>query len=103
MALNDKNDDDPFDVDLSYLYIPRSSFSEIGERSGSARAGDRATIPTGMTVIRGFHFDFDSGDRHLKEIGVLTGQGRLEVYYGDKTPDDLFTWNVAYGVLGYPY
>lgn len=100
VSLNDDNDDDPFRIDLSYAYIPRSRFSEIGERSGTAKAGQAATIRSGTAVIRGFRYDFKSGDRHVKEIGVvLTGNGRLEVYYGDNSQNDQFTWNVAYGVL----
>jgi hypothetical protein len=113
VALNDENDDDLFTVWLSYVYIPRSSFSDLGERSGSARGEATAEIilpvQPGLFVIRGFHFDFNSGDRHVKEIGagltrgVQQPDGRwksdLHVYYGDQTPDDLFTWNVAYGAL----
>lgn len=100
VRLNDKNDDDPFRIDLSYAYIPRSRFSEVSERSGSAKGGQRAAIPNGTAVIRGFHFNFNSDDRHIKEIGVvLNGSGRLEVFYGDNSQDDVFAWNVAYGIL----
>jgi hypothetical protein len=100
VTLNDHNDDDPFRIDLSYAYIPRSRFSEVGQRSGSAKGGQRATIPSGTAVIRGFRFNFNSDDRHIREIGVvLNGGGRLEVFYSDNSQNDLFAWDVAYGIL----
>ena len=100
VAFNDTNDDDRFRVDLHYAYIPRTRFASIGEQSGTAKGGERRTIPAGTAVIRGFNLDFRSKDRHVRDVGVmLDGRGGLEVYYGDKTPDDSFDWKVQYAVL----
>jgi hypothetical protein len=100
VALNDKNDDDRFLVDLHYAYIPRSRFSEVATRSGTAKGGALATIGSGTPVIRGFNFDFKSEDHHIKDIGVMmNGAGRMETYYGDKNQDDSFDWTVEYAVL----
>jgi hypothetical protein len=84
---------------LQYAYVPRSLFVELGTSSGSDRGAVGLDIPAGPSVIRGFSFDFRSDDHHLREIGVLTGSGRLEVYYADKNMDDLFDWAVDWGIL----
>jgi hypothetical protein len=101
VALNDHNDDDPFQIDLQYAYLPRTAFSELSLRSGvNARGGERTTVSRGVGLIRGFHFNFTNDDHHIKELGVLlNGAGRLEVYFGDDNGDDPFNWNVAYGIL----
>lgn len=100
VALNDKNDDDMFYVDLHYAYIPRSRFSVVQEASGTSKGGHKMDIAGGTPVIRGFNFDFKSEDHHIKDIGVvLNGNGRLEVYYGDKNQDDLFDWQIQYAIL----
>lgn len=100
VAFNDQNDDDRFRVDLHYAWIPKSRIASTGEQSGTAKGGERRTIPGGTAVIRGFNFDFRSKDRHIRDIGVMmNGSGGLEVYYGDKTPDDSFDWKVQYAIL----
>jgi len=100
VALNDQNDDDRFLVDLHYAYIPRSRFSEISQRSGTANGAQRVNIRRGTPVIRGFNFDFRSSDHHIKELGVvMNGDGRLEAFYSDKNQDDSFNWTVEYGIL----
>lgn len=100
VALNDTNDDDNFAIDLHYAYIPRSKVSAISSVSGTSAGGGRATIPAGNAAIRGFNLDFVSGDRHIRDLGiVMNGAGRLEVYFGDKTPNDQFRWTVDYAVL----
>ena len=100
VALNDKNDDDRFLVDLHYAYIPRSRFLVVDEWSGTSKGGHKMAIAGGTAVIRGFDFDFKSEDHHIKDIGVvLNGSGRLEVYYADKNQDDLFNWKVQYAIL----
>jgi hypothetical protein len=101
VALNDDNNDDPFQIDLQYAYLPRAAFSEVNGKSGvNAKAAQRTSISRGVGLIRGFHFNFTNGDHHIKELGVmLNGAGRLEVYYGDDNGDDPFNWDVAYGIL----
>ena len=97
--LNDHNSDDHYSIDLKYAYIPRANFSLVSSLSGTAAAGDRRTIQSGTPVLRGFNLDFLSGDRHIRELGVLLGNSRMEVYYGDKTPNDRFRWRVDYAIL----
>jgi hypothetical protein len=101
VTLNDKNNDDPFRIDLDYAFIPKQRFSEINVRSGrNAKGGQRASIGSGVGVIRGFRFKFTNGDHHIKESGiVMNGAGRLEVYFSDKNQDDPFNWNVRYGIV----
>lgn len=98
--VNDKNDDDPFVVEIRYAYIPRSMFRVISARNGTARGGQRVDIEVGTPVIRGFTFDFRSQDHHIQEIGVMPStNGKLEVYYSDKNKDDQFDWSVRYAIL----
>jgi hypothetical protein len=100
-AFNDKNDDDTFWWELDYAYIPNYRFTQTSTRSGSAQAGARATIGSGLAVLRGFTFDFSSEDHHIRDVGVwMPGNGNLDVFYGDKNGDDRFTWEVRYGILG---
>ena len=102
VALNDKNDDDRFRVDLHYAYIPRSRLLvPDGEWSGTSQGAHGMAIPGGTAVIRGFNFDFKGRmDRHIRDVGVmLNGAGRMEVYFGDKSPTEPFDWKVQYAIL----
>jgi hypothetical protein len=38
-----------------------------------------------------------------RRIGVLTGDGRLEVRYADQNGDDPFDWYVDWGILAIYY
>jgi len=101
VAYNDKNDDDTFIWEVDYAYVPNSRFTSISSRTGSAKGAQRASIPAGMAVLRGFTFDFASDDHHIRDIGVwMPGSGNLDVFYGDKNVDDTFTWQVRYAILG---
>jgi hypothetical protein len=74
--------------------------STPGRKPASTPATHLRTIPSGTAVIRGFDLDFRHKDRHVRDVGVmLNGSGGLEVYFGDKTPDDAFDWKVRYAVL----
>jgi len=101
----DKNFDDTFLFRLRYAYVPIDLFSRLGELHGTrARSFDRRFIESGMSVIRGFHFDFkpyftNGEDHRIKQIGVLTRDGEVEVAYADKNDDDGFDWVVRYGIL----
>ena len=89
VEFNDKNDDDVFGYLVDYAWVRRIGVNiQLGEESGSARGGARVTLPPGQKVIRGFRFDFRSKDHELREVGVLTSNDRLEVYYSDKNADD---------------
>jgi len=97
---NDKNDDDTFKFSLKYCYVPRDLFSAVGTVQGeNDKGGARATIPSGKAVIRGFNCNFRSKDHHIRDLGVLAGDGRVEVFFEDKNGDDPFDWSVAWGVL----
>ena len=89
---NDDDDDSPvFAYLVDYAWVSRHSQNvHLAKESGSAR---------GLKVIRGFEFDFVSGDHHLREVGVLMNNENLEVYYGDKNGDDLFEWTVHWAKI----
>jgi hypothetical protein len=101
----DQNFDDTFLFRLRYAYVPIDLLSRLGELRGTReRSFARRFIESGNSVIRGFHFDFKpyftSGeDHHIKQIGVLTPDGRVEVAYADQNDDDGFDWVVRYGIL----
>lgn len=100
VAFNDNNDDDLFAWDLQYSYIPRSRFTALDARSGTAAGAAGATIENGNAVLRGFVFNFENDDHHIKDFGVWMGYaGQLQVYYGDRNQDDRFKWVVDYGIL----
>jgi len=100
VMLNDKNDDDVFGYSIDYTWISPRVIIRTGEHSGFDRGGARVALPPGRKVIRGFHFNFDKKDHHLREIGALTSNQNLEVYYADKNGDDLFQWKVRWGIIG---
>ncbi len=87
--------------DIQFAYVPRDLFVELGTSSGNDdQGGARRNIAAGRSVIRGFSFDFQSEDHHLRDIGVSTpDDGRIEVFYGDKNGDDKFDWIVRWGIL----
>lgn len=100
VKFNDRNDDDTFGYEVQYTWIsPVGQNVHLGEASGLATGAERRLLPEGVKVIRGFEFDFSSDDNHLREIGVLTSQDNLEVYYGDKGGDDQFRWNVRWATV----
>jgi hypothetical protein len=100
VKLNDKNDEDVFAYFVDYaLVLPVGQNIQVGEASGSAVGGAHEPLPQGKKVIRGFHFDFVSGDRHLREIGVLMNNDNVEVFYGDASGNDEFRWNVRWAMI----
>lgn len=101
VMLNDKNDDDVFGYVVDYAWVPSLESGPLRESRGSNRGGARVELPEGRKVIRGFHFDYQHKDHHLREIGVLTSNGdNLEVFYGDKNGDDPFRWRVLWTTVG---
>jgi hypothetical protein len=102
----DQNGDDPFLWHVQYSYVPAGLFTRVGESHGSrVRGGQRRTIGSGKSVIRGFHVNFHpyftgGSDHHIRELGVLTpDDGRVEVFYSDQNADDGFDWSVNWGIL----
>jgi len=99
VMLNDKNDDDVFAYSVDYAWVSPTVFLNSGASRGTNNGGVAVSLPTGRHVIRGFHFNYLSGDHHLREIGALTSGSGLEVYYGDKNGDDRFAWEVRWATL----
>lgn len=84
---------------IDYAWVsPQGQNINLGEETGTARAGSRIPL-TGQKVIRGFSFDFVSSDHHLREIGVMSVNDNLEVYYSDWNGDDLFRWKVRWATI----
>jgi len=99
-ALNDENDDDPFSVEITYAYVPRSQFSWISGMSGAVHGIVHNQIRPGSAVIRGFNFDFRSSDHHIKDLGIeMPGNGDLAVHYADQNGDDQYNYRVEYAIL----
>ena len=101
IRFRDNNDDPPpiSEYSVQYAYVPSSLFIELGSSSGRNNRADGTDIPAGPSVIRGFSLEFPHDDHHLRRIGVLTGDGRLEVRYADLNGDDTFDWYVDWGIL----
>jgi hypothetical protein len=92
--------------DVQFAYVPQDLFATLGSSSGNGdRGGARRDIPAGPKVIRGFSFNFEHDDHHLRDIGVAMqdvrsdGVGRVEVFYEDENGDDPFDWVVDWGIL----
>lgn len=111
VEFNDKlRDSGIFDDDLDpvfgyvvdYAWVKRRPGLNIvlGEESGSTSGGARVSLPPGPKVIRGFRFDFRTDDHHSREIGVVTSNEKLEVYYSDQNADDPFRWKVRWASIG---
>lgn len=95
VEFNDKNDDDVYAYAVDYAVVGIVGQNiQRGVESGSARGADRVDVPRGHKLIQGFRFDFNSQDHHMREVGVVSLDDKLEVYYGDKNGDDAFTWRV---------
>lgn len=100
VGFNDKNNDDDFEYKVYFTWVPKRYVVTSGAIADkNVRAADSATIPHGVSVISGFRFDFCSDDHHLRDVGVVAKDGKIEVYYEDKNGDDRFDWTVKYAVL----
>lgn len=99
-GLNDRNDDDPFKFAAEYSYMPRALFREVDERIGFDGDVDTFFTAQGIPLLRGFWFNFGSGDNHIKTIGAeLTIGGLGKMSYYDKGRDNLFSHKVQYAIL----
>jgi hypothetical protein len=96
--------EDNFGYLVDYAWVwpggPDGPDIHFGEESGSARGGAQRMLPTGEKVIRGFSLTFRSHDHHCREIGVLTSNDNIQVYYGDENADDPFLWTVRWASIG---
>lgn len=106
-TFRDNNGDDPFTYDVSYAWVPRSRFGVITETSSTVHASGLATPAAfaGEKVIRGFSMDNvntgDSGDNHIRDLGVVATANNFEIRYGDDDPRNSADWRylVRYGVV----
>jgi len=98
VVFNDRNDDDVFGYLVDFVRIsPLGQNVVTGSSSGTTANGSEfpLPIPPGADwVLRGFHFDFNSADHHLRDLGVLREGGQLKVIYADRNGDDAFRWRV---------
>lgn len=100
VRMKDKNGDDWFQYSIDYSLINRESIVAQGLVSGTSAKGAAAgNSMNGMSVISGFHVDFQSKDHHLRDIGVMAKDGTIEVFFEDKNGDDKFDWFVKYAIL----
>lgn len=104
VSFNDnKKHDNQFQFELEYAYVPRHLIQRMGsEGRTNVRGADSINISSGDSVIRGFKMNFRSKDHHIKDIGVMTRPGKVEVFYGDRKQDDRFDWTVRWATLGTP-
>ena len=88
-----------FEWQVDYAYLHPSDV--VATRELRDHAGNTAvSVPAGDAAIRGFDFRFVKGDRHLREIAVMTRDGQVEVSFDDKSGDDFYTWHVQWAQVG---
>lgn len=94
---NDRNDDDVFAYKVDFAMINRAHFNVLtGIETGRVHGGIQLPMPSGPKFIRGFHFDYLSKDRHMREIGALLNDDQLLVLFGDKNGDDPFDFRIEW-------
>lgn len=103
VEFNDKNDDDPFEVEIGYAVLPGGVVLDRGTLQGRGTGGVARvdTVPERL-YIQGFLLDYVSQDHHVDEIGVKfepRANGALSVWYNDKNDDDGFNWEVDFVAL----
>lgn len=104
---NDRNDDDTFNFAVDYAWLPADLVVQRGEVQGNATTGADQVITGGPSVISGFQFNFrpgswwnpGAGDHNLRDVGVLTPDGHVRVFYADRNGDDRFDWRVRWTIL----
>jgi hypothetical protein len=100
VKFNDKNDDDVFAYKVDFAMVRRIGFNiQEGEESGRAFGAVRIPALGGPHVICGFHFNYQSQDHHIREVGVLSRTNDIEAYYGDKNGDDAFNYRVKWASI----
>jgi hypothetical protein len=103
---------------VDFALVPGAPNSEVavlnrvtfGEQSGSGRGGDRIQLPVPSKrrmILRGFDFEFSgtNKDNHIRDVGIVSNDGYLEIFFGDaepSTPADQFNWTVEWAIIGPP-
>lgn len=102
VGLSDRNDDDYFDWQVRYAYIPATEFS-VPEASGYDFAffgsGYDDIAAGSKPVIEGFDFELwgspGPADMHLRALGLdLPGNGTADLWFGDRNPENDDGWLV---------
>lgn len=92
-----------FDVEIAYTTMPRSGFASYGtHNTRRTRKEPQLTFSLGHDghpVIRGFDFEFENGDHHLKEFMLKAAYRRFELRFNDQNYDDPYSATIDWGVL----
>jgi hypothetical protein len=102
---NDENSDDLIQWRVKYASVPANMFTALGEVDLTRQHSyAQQSIPSGPAVIRGFFFDFQpyftSGeDHHIRDVGVLSSDGIIQIALADDNGDDGFDCKVKWGIL----
>ena len=107
-CMNDKNNDDPFEIRVHYALIPESKIVEYGYTGQEHDGGGADTtklFPNGIPyyaapVLTGFYFNYEGRtDHEIDRMEVdLSNDGKLDGYvdvrYHDGNSDDNYWWHV---------
>lgn len=100
VEFNDDDDDATFGYLVDYALVsPIGQNIQQGESRGTAKGGNRVTLPPGPKAIRGFRFNLKRSDHEVRDIGVIVNNEQLEVYYSDRKADDEFEWFVQWASI----
>jgi hypothetical protein len=103
-GFNDKNADDDYSYRV-WFWATADSRVVLQRRHGNLCSRGECTVgiakPPGdvVFVLSGFELKFRDGDRHLDEIGILENDGKVTVYFNDKSDDDAFEWSIEYAYI----
>lgn len=96
VTLKDNSGSAPFAARIQYFHVPlsrilvgSSSRTVGGKRPGGSQHVS-ASVPYGVRMLRGFSFQFENGDHHVKELGIsATFQSDgLKLSFNDSNFDD---------------
>jgi hypothetical protein len=94
------DNDNVFQWRVKYASVPADLFSVVDENTAAQQQGfAERPIPGGPTVIRGFLLNFEDGDHHIRDVGILTLDGRIRIAFSDENGDDFFRLKVRWGIL----
>lgn len=66
------------------------------DEQSSGIAQSHASFGVNRPLLSGFSLRFLSGDRHLKRFGVFYDSSNVYAMFGDKTPNDHYSYFLAY-------
>ena len=93
----------PFDVEIAYTTMPRSSFSAYGTkelRRAKKEVQLTFTLPhKHRPVLRGFDLEYENGDHHLKDFRIELDNGHARIKFNDNNYDDPYRATIDWGVM----